>query len=180
LQRFAKMLTKEKELPTYEELEVPEIELSTPYLKAGSFHLGKQCEAENNEFMLCRIEEKDPRKCLQEGKVVTACAMKFFQAVKSSCAKEFTDLAMCLDKSSWDMGFDACHKTQALFDGCMKDKLGMERPHWGYFCEPRVHETQRPRPMPELPPVYPDHLPDPPPDDIPRHPSRHQGRAMFF
>lgn len=42
------MITKGKEIPTYEELEVQEVELSTPFLKAGSFHLGKQCEAENN------------------------------------------------------------------------------------------------------------------------------------
>lgn len=57
------------------------------------------------EFMLCRMEERDPRKCLREGKVVTACALKFFQAVKRNCAQEFTDLALCLDKSSQDMSF---------------------------------------------------------------------------
>lgn len=42
------MLTKETELPTYEELTVQEVELSTPFLRAGAFHVGKQCEAENN------------------------------------------------------------------------------------------------------------------------------------
>lgn len=42
------MLTKETNLPTYEELTVPEVELSTPFLRASAFHLGKQCEAENN------------------------------------------------------------------------------------------------------------------------------------
>lgn len=42
------MITKDTQLPTYEELTVQDVELSTPFLKAGSFHLGKQCEAENN------------------------------------------------------------------------------------------------------------------------------------
>ncbi len=28
--------------------------MGTPYLKAGAMHLGKACEAQNNEFMLCR------------------------------------------------------------------------------------------------------------------------------
>jgi len=174
------MITKGKELPTYEELEVQDVKLSTPFLKAGAFHLGKQCEAENNEFMLCRKEEKDPRKCLNEGKVVTSCTMKFFQAVKRSCADEFYDFAMCLDKSSQDMSFDYCRKSQTIFDTCMKEKVGIERPPFGYFCEPRIHETKRAQPMPELPPVYPDALVEPPPENIPRNPSRHQGRPIFF
>jgi len=174
------MLTKDKDLPSFEELDVQEIELSTPYLRAGAFQLGKQCEAENNEFMLCKLEEKDPRKCLREGKVVTSCTMKFFQAVKQSCAGEFTSLAMCLDKSSQDMDFSECRKTQAAFDTCMKDKLGIDKPPFGYFCESRIHETKRCRPQPELPPVFPDALVDPPSDDIPRQTSRHQGRPMMF
>jgi len=174
------MLTKDKDLPSYEELEVQEIELSTPFLRAGSFHLGKECEAENNEFMLCKTEERDPRKCIREGKLVTACAMKFFQAVKRSCASEFTSLAMCLDKSSHDMDFDKCRNTQAAFDGCMKDKVGIDRPPFGYLCETKVHESTRCKPKPELPPVYEDALVDVPPDSIPRHTARHQGRGTLF
>lgn len=58
------------------------------------------------EYMLCRLEERDPRKCLNEGKVVTACSMKFFQKVKSACAEEFNNLAMCIHKGSVDMRFD--------------------------------------------------------------------------
>jgi len=50
--------------------------------------------------MLCKQELKDPRKCLAEGKLVTACTMQFFRAVKKNCAEEFTDYATCLDKSS--------------------------------------------------------------------------------
>jgi len=174
------MLTKDTQLPTFEELEVPEIELSVPFLKAAAFQLGKECEAENNEFMLCKFEERDPRKCIQEGKLVTACAMKFFQAVKKSCANEFTSLAMCLDKSSHDMTFENCRNTQVAFDGCMKDKLGIEKAPHGYFCESRIHESTRIQPKPELPPVFPDALVDPPPDSIPRQTSRHQGRGIFF
>jgi NADH dehydrogenase (ubiquinone) 1 alpha subcomplex subunit 8 len=50
--------------------------------------------------MLCREEEKDPRKCLGEGKAVTACTLNFFRAVKKNCAEEFTDYANCIDQSS--------------------------------------------------------------------------------
>jgi len=47
--------------------------------------------------MLCKSEEKDPRKCLNEGKVVTRCAMNFFRELKKNCAQEFEDYSVCLD-----------------------------------------------------------------------------------
>jgi len=68
-------------LPSDAELTVPEIPIGFPYLKAGAHHLGSACETVNNEFMLCRQEEQDPRKCISEGKEVTACTMNFFQDV---------------------------------------------------------------------------------------------------
>ena len=42
------VITSKTVLPTEEELTVPEVELSTCYLKAASFYLGKTCEAANN------------------------------------------------------------------------------------------------------------------------------------
>jgi hypothetical protein len=42
------VLTKDVELPQVDELTVPEINLSTPFLKAGAMHLGKHCEDVNN------------------------------------------------------------------------------------------------------------------------------------
>ena len=55
------VFTKDAKLPTYEELTVEEVPLGAPYLKAGAFHLGKYCETTNNEYMLCRQENNDPR-----------------------------------------------------------------------------------------------------------------------
>ena len=55
------VLTKSDYIPTAEELKVEEVPLGAPYLKAGAFHLGKHCEATNNEYMLCRQEHNDPR-----------------------------------------------------------------------------------------------------------------------
>jgi len=173
------VITDDVELPSYEELTVQEVNLSTPYLKAASFFLGKQCEAENNEFMLCRGEEKDPRKCLKEGKAVTACSLKFFQMVKSSCAEELTDYATCLDKSSYDMHVQWCRNTQAVFDSCMLSKFGMPRPHIGYFNEARIHTTNRPKPCTEPPPVYADAVPEIPPDSIPRNPAKYGVRKFL-
>ena len=55
------VLTKDIWLPTDQELTVEEVPLGTPSLRAGAMHLGKYCEVQNNEFMLCRGETRDPR-----------------------------------------------------------------------------------------------------------------------
>lgn len=55
--------------------------------------------------MLCRKELDDPRKCIAEGKAVTACALEFFRQVKKTCHAEFTQYATCLDKSSGDLSY---------------------------------------------------------------------------
>lgn len=57
------------------------------------------------EYMLCRKELDDPRKCIAEGKAVTACALEFFRQVKKTCHAEFTQYATCLDKSSGDLNY---------------------------------------------------------------------------
>ena len=75
------VFTKDFKFPSDSELTVEECPLGTPYLKAGAFHYGKYCEAQNNEFMLCKHETSDPVKCLPEGKIVTACANEFFRKV---------------------------------------------------------------------------------------------------
>ena len=83
------MFTKEDKLPTLEELEVPEIQLGSAYLRAGACHLGKYCEPENNEFVLCKLETNNPVKCLNEGKAVTSCSMKFFVTRSDNRGKSF-------------------------------------------------------------------------------------------
>lgn len=57
------------------------------------------------EFMLCREEEKDPRKCLKEGKDVTACSLNFFRKIKKTCLEEFNQYSHCLDQSSKDLNY---------------------------------------------------------------------------
>lgn len=42
------VITNEINLPPDSELTVNEVQLSGPALRAGSFHLGKYCESQNN------------------------------------------------------------------------------------------------------------------------------------
>ena len=55
--------------------------------------------------MLCRKEEKDPRKCIEDGKAVTTCSLNFFRQLKKTCFDEFKQYANCLEKSSQDMEY---------------------------------------------------------------------------
>ena len=47
--------------------------------------------------MLCRSEDGDPRRCLNEGKEVTRCAFEFFRKLKKNCMEEFTKYSECVD-----------------------------------------------------------------------------------
>merc|ERR1712002_58025 len=165
------MITKDIILPSEEELTVQEISISTPALRAAAFHLGKNCENPNNEFILCRKEEKDPRKCIEEGKLVTACALDFFRQIKESCLDEFTQYSNCLDKSSKDLNYRHCRNTQSIFDKCVLDNLQIERPDFGYFCRPKVLDTQRPKPEIDAPLEFPDA-----PEPLPPAPANAQPR----
>ncbi|XP_066259497.1 NADH dehydrogenase [ubiquinone] 1 alpha subcomplex subunit 8 [Euwallacea similis] len=172
-------ISDETTLPTDEELTVQEVNISGPALKAGAFHLGKVCEYENNEFVLCRRELNDPRKCINEGKSVTSCTLNFFRQIRRSCADEFTQYANCLDKSSPDQKFIPCRKTQAVFDKCVKDNLGIDRPPYDYFNKVHVHTTSRAKPQKEGPAVYPDATPALP-EDVEKPPAKYGSRYLFL
>ncbi|XP_035224211.1 NADH dehydrogenase [ubiquinone] 1 alpha subcomplex subunit 8-like [Stegodyphus dumicola] len=166
-------------LPSEEELKVQEINISTPFLKAGAIHFGKYCDHQCKEFMLCRTEENDPRRCLKEGKDLTACGIEYFQKVKQSCRAELEQYAACLEWNSPQMNVQYCRKTQAVLDNCMAEKLNIERPPFGYFTEIRPHKTERPRPGPPLP--RKEYIDDRPslPDDYPREDAKY-GSAFFM
>jgi len=167
------VFTKDDVFPSDEALTCEEVPLGAPYLKAGGTHLGKFCEPQNNEFMLCRLETDDATKCLADGKAVTNCTNQFFREVKKSCAAEFTTYAMCLERSSMDMHLKHCRKTQAAFDACVKDNMGLDRPHYAYHTMAKIHDTSRPKPVDERPKWLDDPRgaygrADALPDDFPR------------
>lgn len=174
------VITKDVTLPTIEDLEIDEVNMSTATLMSASPYIGKQCEGVNNEFILCRQEQNDPRPCLGLGKQVTACAMGVLKCIKKDCLHEFKQYSNCVDKSSGDYSFRHCRRTQKVFDKCMKDKVGVERPEFGYFCRGRVHSSPSatlPSP-PCMCPKEPDATPGLP-DSKARIPARFGGRLYW-
>ncbi|MEQ2170876.1 ndufa8, NADH-ubiquinone oxidoreductase complex I 19kd subunit [Goodea atripinnis] len=108
------------EIPTLHELKVDEINVSSAVLKAAAHHYGSQCDKPNKEFMLCRWEEKDPRK-----------------QIKGNCAESFTEYWTCLDYTNL-AELRHCRKEQQAFDSCVLDKLGWERPQLGDLSKAEV------------------------------------------
>ena len=134
------------QVPSLEELDVQEVTVSSAVLKAAAHHYGSQCDRPNKEFMLCRWEEKDPRKCLREGRQVNQCALDFFRKIKVHCAEPFTEYWTCIDYSNLQE-LRRCRKQQAVFDNCVLEKLGWVRPDLGQLS--KVTKVKTDRPMPE-------------------------------
>ncbi|XP_063422794.1 NADH dehydrogenase [ubiquinone] 1 alpha subcomplex subunit 8-like [Mytilus trossulus] len=147
--------TNEDYLPSHEELTVPELPLTSSVLRASGVFFGKYCDNASKEFMLCVSEEKDPRKCINEGKEVTRCGWEFYRNLKKNCQEEFNVYHDCVDRSGSSMDIYRCRKPQAPFDQCMKEKMNMERPPIGYFSRARIHHTKR-----EIPKLNEEVLPE--------------------
>ncbi|XP_003738543.1 NADH dehydrogenase [ubiquinone] 1 alpha subcomplex subunit 8 [Galendromus occidentalis] len=139
--------SKNYKYPTDEELTVQEIDLSLPVLRATALFVGKACDDESKEFMLCRSETLDPRKCLAEGRAVTACGLRFMQKLKAACMKEVEAQASCLEYAGGAMIANRCRETEAPMEKCIFEATGIKKPHLGYFSMPRIHHTEREKPV---------------------------------
>uniref|UniRef100_A0A8D3DPU1 NADH dehydrogenase [ubiquinone] 1 alpha subcomplex subunit 8 n=1 Tax=Scophthalmus maximus TaxID=52904 RepID=A0A8D3DPU1_SCOMX len=154
-----------------------QVNVSSAVLKAAAHHFGSQCDKANKEFMLCRWEEKDPRKCIEEGRKVNECALNFFRQIKGNCAESFTEYWTCLDYSNL-AELRHCRKPQQAFDSCVLDKLGWERPALGDLS--KVTKVATVRPLPENP-YHSRPRPEPNPTiEGKLEPSKHGSRLFFW
>ncbi|VDO37564.1 unnamed protein product [Brugia timori] len=145
------MLTKSTPMPSDEELIVPhEITLSTPYFKAVIPYMHRACEREVKDFMLRRQETEDPRLSLREGQALTACGIKFLQALKKVCNENVDRYADCIDHRTSKLyitpfNFLCCREQQRRLDICVEENLNIIRPRVGYFSKLHVHNAHFPR-----------------------------------
>ena len=63
--------------------------------------------------------------------------------MKKACPAELTRYAMCLEKSDYKLKFSHCRETGEAYNACMKEKMGMETPHFGYHALVKVHQSDR-------------------------------------
>ena len=148
------VLTDDIHLPDDDELNHKEIPVNTYLMRASAMHLGKYCDNQCKEYMLCRKEERDPRKCLPYGQDVTECGIDFYKKVKKTCRGELEWYSTCLEFTGQETSYHRCRNEQAIYDTCM-DQNGFERAPFGHFLKIRVHDSERPKPKP-FTPIFPD------------------------
>jgi len=131
--------------------------------------------------MQCRAEERDPRKCLNEGREVTECGLSFIQDVKKTCRDEAEAFARCVEWNSQDLQFEFCRREEKIFDACMDKKMKAVKPPFGYFSQVRIHDSKRQPPLPRVA-EFPDKSIGLPKDyeELKNPPHRHGSRWFFF
>uniref|UniRef100_A0A6F9DM32 NADH dehydrogenase [ubiquinone] 1 alpha subcomplex subunit 8 n=1 Tax=Phallusia mammillata TaxID=59560 RepID=A0A6F9DM32_9ASCI len=117
----------DEELQTvFQQIKRGDLGVPSHALKAAAFQYAVQCGNINQEYMLCKKEELDPRKCLKYSHNVSDCAAKFYKTVTDHCEESFISLAQCLE-SDICRSFSHCREQQLKLDRCLFDKLGFDK-----------------------------------------------------
>ncbi|EKM79993.1 NdufA8, NADH-ubiquinone oxidoreductase complex I 19kd subunit [Agaricus bisporus var. burnettii JB137-S8] len=104
---------------------VPELGLTSAPLKSSAFFIGAYCKEFNEDFMLCKNENRDPAHCLKEGRRVTRCATDLIDKMRENCLKQFEDHWNCLDRNNQE--YYLCRKPERALNSCMFEKLGLTK-----------------------------------------------------
>ncbi|KAI9140803.1 hypothetical protein BKA69DRAFT_1077814 [Paraphysoderma sedebokerense] len=104
---------------------VEEVGATSAPLLSASFFIGAKCKEYNEDFMLCKNENPDPKACLKEGRKVTRCAIDLLKRLKANCASEYEAHWKCLDVRNQEFQF--CRNEERKLNECVFDKLGLEK-----------------------------------------------------
>ncbi|KIJ57022.1 hypothetical protein M422DRAFT_150043 [Sphaerobolus stellatus SS14] len=122
---------------------VDEIGATSAPLKSASFFIGAHCKDYNEDFMLCKGENRDPAHCLTEGRRVTRCAADLINKLRENCLKEWDNHWQCLEKNNQE--FYYCRKPERVFNECVFTKLGLSKTIPGSPAgQPQVNELKSP------------------------------------
>ena len=117
---FVEGLWVEKE-PLKNEPFVPEVGLSSAPLESMSFFFNSACSKYSDDYVLCKTENTDPKKCLLEGRKVTRCALDLISKLKSQCQDSWQAHWECLDMNNHT--FYKCRSQETEFNDCVFSKL---------------------------------------------------------
>ncbi|KAF8740132.1 hypothetical protein AX14_008548 [Amanita brunnescens Koide BX004] len=104
---------------------VEELGASSAPLKSAAFFIGAHCQKYNDDFMLCKNENRDPEHCLKEGRRVTRCARDLINKMREHCLQEFETHWNCLDRNNQEYLY--CRKQERKLNSCMFEKLGLKK-----------------------------------------------------
>ncbi|KAG8938867.1 hypothetical protein FRC03_006833, partial [Tulasnella sp. 419] len=81
------------------------------------------CKDFNDDFMLCKSENRRPEYCLAEGRKVTRCTSDIIEKLRQNCAETFEKHWQCLELNNQD--YHRCRKPERAFNSCVFQKLGL-------------------------------------------------------
>ncbi|KAI0700594.1 NADH dehydrogenase, alpha subcomplex, subunit 8 [Cytidiella melzeri] len=102
---------------------VQELGVTSGPLKSAAFFIGAHCKDYNDDFMLCKAENRDPAHCLKEGRRVTRCAQDLITKMRENCLAEFDKHWNCLEWNNQEYNY--CRKPERALNKCMFEKLGL-------------------------------------------------------
>ncbi|KAG4300692.1 hypothetical protein PCANB_003038 [Pneumocystis canis] len=115
-------------IPSIEEIpKINEIGVTSAPLKAASYFIGAYCKPFNEDFMLCKTEnkEKGEATCLKEGRRVTRCSIDLLENLHKYCADTFKKYWKCLDNNNQE--FRSCRIQEREFNKCVFNNLKLEK-----------------------------------------------------
>lgn len=122
---------------------VAELGTTSAPLKSAAFFIGAYCKDYNDDFMLCKAENRDPAHCLKEGRRVTRCAQDLISKMRENCLEQFKTHWECLEKNNQEYRY--CRKPERTLNKCMFEKLGLVKTIPGTpEGQTPVHELKNP------------------------------------
>ncbi|KAG9028374.1 hypothetical protein FRB95_006556 [Tulasnella sp. JGI-2019a] len=95
------------------------------------------------DFMLCKSENRRPEHCLKEGRKVTRCTTEIIEKIRENCLEEFEQHWKCLENNN--QTFYMCRKPERLLNKCVFTKLGLKKEIPGApKDQPQIHEKLNP------------------------------------
>ena len=67
-------MSKSKDSPLVEQ----EVVATSAVLMSAAFYLGQFCKKENDDFMKCKQQDKNPAACVEQGLKVTRCSIDLY------------------------------------------------------------------------------------------------------
>ncbi|KAI8341319.1 NADH-ubiquinone oxidoreductase subunit [Chlamydoabsidia padenii] len=127
---------------------VEEVGATSAPLKSAAYFIGAYCKEYNEDFMLCKNENNDPKHCLKEGRKVTRCAIDLITKLRENCGKEFDAHWQCLEKNNQELY--NCRKPEKALNSCVFEKLGLKKTIPGAPEGEQVFEKTNPVFVPQL------------------------------
>ncbi|KAJ6486430.1 Ndufa8, NADH-ubiquinone oxidoreductase complex I 19kd subunit [Mycena vitilis] len=129
--------------PPQEVPKVAELGTTSAPLKSAAFFLGAYCKEYNEDFMLCKSENRDPGHCLKEGRRVTRCATELITKMRENCLEQFEAHWGCLELNNQE--YYRCRAPERKLNSCVFEKLGLSKVIPGTpEGRQQIHEIENP------------------------------------